>query len=108
MTMNEKQRIKDSANPISAFANPHFREHVADADVIWGVQTPSGEPTLFYGDQFLEGIIKTGRAKTAKVIAISYDPATTELEFLVAAVTELKGSHCYKEDCSETPGGVEQ
>jgi hypothetical protein len=97
-----KAGLSKSAMSLDALADPDCRNHVAEADVIWGVKTSTGEPTLFYGKSFLDEIIQSGKARTAKIMSFWYDPATTQLEYLIAAVSVLKGSHCY-----ESNGAIE-
>lgn len=87
---------ENRAVPISHFEDPNFREEVKGADVILGWDSHRRFTSIFYGAPMLD-LIASGAVGGQKLrsIAISFDSRTSQLEYLVAAVEVLKGSHCY-------------
>ena len=87
------------SDPLSleALRDPEIRELVENSSIVWGVDSYTGQRALFYGKETLEGIRKSGVPSELSVISFRYDSHSEQLEFLVAAVMELKGSCCYCE-----------
>lgn len=87
---------ENRAVPISRFEDPAFREMVMAADVILGWDTHRRATSIFYGAPMLD-LIASGAVgnQSLGVVVVSVDSRTTQLEYLVAAVQALKGSHCY-------------
>jgi hypothetical protein len=71
------------------------RAKINDVQIILGVDSFSGETSVFFGRDSLEKITKSGEAATVLTASYLYDSRTDQLDLLVAAVREAKGSCCY-------------
>ena len=85
----------DTPLPLSALTNPDVREDVKSCDVVSGVDSSTGNFALFYGAEKLKEIVSSGVAGTVPRMSFLYDSRTDELEYILAVVQVLKGSHCY-------------
>lgn len=81
--------------PLSALTNPDVREDVKSGDIVSGVDAATRDFALFYGAEKLEEIVSSGVAGAVRHMSFLYDSRTDELEYIVAVVQVLKGSHCY-------------
>ena len=92
------EEIRAIARPVKRIADPEVREEMLAAGVIFGCDTASDGVTLFYGKEMLEDIAKgrTAEFDPALIMAFALDFRTSDLEYLVAAVTTLRGSCCYE------------
>lgn len=79
----------DNAPHISVIQDPVVRAEIRNAGVIFGVDSATGAPSIFYGKEMLKEIAK-GRAAEwgpQKILAFKYDSNQgDELEYLYAAV----------------------
>jgi hypothetical protein len=93
-------------NLIKKLADPEFREKIASADIILGIDVHDEEhQSLFFGRTALESIIRSGRERKMSVFGVGVDFKTNDLEALAAACVVLKGSCCYK-GCGDDPGMI--
>src|SRR5258706_11707666 len=69
---------------------------IRNADVIFGVDVHnSGEKLLFFGKATLEQIVRTGDGRKALIVNVPVDFDTDDVECLVAACMQVKGSCGY-------------
>ena len=80
-----------SALDVRQIASEETREQVKAADVVVGFDLLTGGAAIFFGLDALKSIVKTQKTKRLTPIAFNYDQSGDELEYLVAAVTVLKG-----------------
>jgi hypothetical protein len=88
----------ESAPHIRVIQDPVVREEIKNAGVIFGVDSATGAPSIFYGREMLKEIAKGHAAEWGpqKILAFKYDSNHgDELEYFYAAVEVLKGECCY-------------
>jgi len=71
------------------------REFLAGADVILGVDVPTGEEFLVYGLDFLQRVVAAGVGTPARVARVEVDQGSDELELLLALVAVVRGRYDY-------------
>jgi hypothetical protein len=87
--------------PLSALKNEGVREELQRADMIFGHDdAQGGKLILFYGIALLQRMLAEGMTPECRVFNVSYDSRTDQLEWLVAAVSALRGSCCYNDNTS--------
>jgi hypothetical protein len=87
----------ENIHPLSVFTTEEGRGHLKAADVIIGHdEAHGGQPALFFGRETLDRIISTGQSDAVNIVLVAYDSRTDQLEWLISAVTGLKGSCCYE------------
>lgn len=69
------------------------RELLAGADIIWGVDSFTGDSFILYGKALIEEIIATQTPMEAGTVSYLYDSRTDQKELLAAAVELVKGSY---------------
>ena len=89
--------LKAMAIPVRKLANPKIRKLLTKAGIIWGLDTYSGDFSLFYGKEMLEDIANGREAEfdPQLMVVFAIDARTPELECLYVAVERLKGYCCY-------------
>jgi hypothetical protein len=94
----DDDELFENAPHISVIQDPAVREEIKKAGVIFGVDSATGAPSIFYGKEMLKEIAR-GRAAewdAQVILAFKYDSTQgDELEYLYAAVEVLKGECCY-------------
>ena len=79
---------------------------IRDADVIFGVDIHHpGEKSLFFGKATLEQIVRTGDGRKALIVNVPVDFDTDDVECLVAACMQIKGSYGYDGEEIVDPSG---
>jgi hypothetical protein len=78
-----------------AAAEVEYRQLLADADLIFGVDVISGKQFILFGRLSLENLVRTGQSNTLGVMNVGLDQETMELDNLAALVQEIKGHHDY-------------
>lgn len=74
----------------------HFRQEIADADVVLGVDVRDSEYVcVFFGREALEQIVAAGQSQALCVARVPVDFCTNDVEVLCAACVALKGAHCF-------------
>lgn len=94
MNEGDERRLKAIAVPVKSFEDSAFRDVVARAGIVRGLDTSRDSLSLFFGRRMLKDIL-AGRAAEwgpQLVVVVAYDQRTNEFEYLVAAVKVLKGS----------------
>jgi len=81
--------------PVESLRNPSERELLKVADVVFGIDSSTGDYSIFYGRQLLKQIATGGEVRELPSISYLYDSRTDQLELLVAAVQLVKGSCDY-------------
>lgn len=82
--------------PIKAlFDTAEAREALAEADVVIGVDVASQRAFTVFGTPALEESIQISRGGALRMVRISLDKETGELDQLVALVQAIKGRHEY-------------
>jgi hypothetical protein len=88
---------REEVYPLAALQREEVREELKAADLVFGHdEAQGGKPVLFFGRELLEQIAAIGQGRPCRTFRISYDQRTDQLEYLIAAVEVLKGSHCYQ------------
>ena len=82
--------------PVHALEEPEYREVLKSADIIYGVDVNSRHEFLLFGREQLQRIVDSGVTEQAAVAKVELDHDTDELEWVIAAVTVLKGHHDYE------------
>jgi len=75
---------------------PQWRTAFDAADVIFGVDVATGREILVFDRGELPMIAVTGMSDRLRVLRISIDSASDELELLIAACEAYRGHHDYK------------
>jgi hypothetical protein len=78
------------------FRSDEFQQKVRDANIIFGVDEPTGNKFLAFGRSSLEAIVSTGRTLECAIIEMPLFQETDELEAFLAAVVVVKGYHEYQ------------
>jgi hypothetical protein len=84
--------------PVTALQDPTEREVLKSADIIFGVDSFTGNRTPFFGTDRLKRIVASGESGNVGVVSILYDSRTPQLEYLMVMVEELKGTCDYGRD----------
>jgi hypothetical protein len=71
---------------------------LAEADVILGVDVRSQHEFLLYGRRLLEQIARAGEERPYRLLRITVDRTSADLEKLIGLVTVVKGGHDYDSD----------
>jgi hypothetical protein len=79
---------------------PGTKEAFRQAEVIMAVDLSTGREILVFGKALIEKIVRSGKARTVRMVRIAIDEETEDLERLIALVQAFKGSHDYE---SRTP-----
>lgn len=91
--------LRHQTIPITELERAEVRALVQECSIVWAFDRHLDQFSLFHGKEMLEDIARGGPHATEfdpqETIVFEIDSSTEELEFLVAAVTVLKGSHCY-------------
>ena len=66
-----------------------------DAKVVMGLDSSTGEESLFYGKDFLEEIVREKQTMVVKTASILFDSRLGQLKPLIAIVIKAKGSCCH-------------
>jgi hypothetical protein len=69
---------------------------LASADIIWGVDSETGNEFLVYGRDWLKAVTETKQGEHLLMTKVLLRQSTLELETLLAAVTVVKGHHDYE------------
>jgi hypothetical protein len=72
------------------------QETIEEADVIMGVDVMSGNEFLIFGRDLLQKIVSGNSAQEARVLRVSMDQETDELERFLAIVQAVKGQNDYE------------
>jgi len=72
--------------------NSPNRELLKHADIIIAWDTDTEHQRVMYGLVMLKGIEQSGKGLKGNVVTIELDQETAELDWLIAAVKDLKGS----------------
>jgi len=75
---------------------PQWRTAFDAADVIFGVDVATGREILVFDRGELPMIAVTGMSDRLRVLRISIDSASDELELLIAACEAYRGHHDYR------------
>jgi hypothetical protein len=89
--------------PIAAFlgegrdpnADIEYRQLLAVADLIFGVDVMSGKQSLVFGRWSLEELVRTGESNILRVVNVGLDQETMEIEKLATLVQDIRGHHDY-------------
>jgi hypothetical protein len=76
-------------------AEAEYRQLLADADLIFGVDITSGRQFILFGRLSLEELVRNGQSNTLIVMNVGLDQETMELDKVAAMVQDIKGSHDY-------------
>ena len=82
--------------PVEQLRTPEGRERLKNADIVFGVDSFTGQSEIFFGREYLEKIVNSGVGDMANHASFLYDSRTDQLELLVAAIQAAKGYCCYK------------
>ena len=66
-----------------------------DVKVVMGLDSSTGEKSLFYGKEDLEEIVRVKQSMTLPTVTILYDSRLGQLKPLIAFVIKAKGSCCH-------------
>jgi hypothetical protein len=77
------------------FADAEYRAKIQGAHIIVGVDSRTGEKSLFFGRKSLERIVQSGEGKNMIMMHVPVDFETDDVEMLCAACQAIKGSYCY-------------
>jgi hypothetical protein len=78
-----------------ANAEAEYRQLLAVADLIFGVDVLSGKQSIVFGRLSLEELVRTGQSNILGVVNIGLDRDTLEMEKLATLVQDIKGHHDY-------------
>jgi hypothetical protein len=84
------------AIPMSGLALEELKDIVAEADVVVGLDTRTGNQSLFWGETAMKRVIASGEAEPAAFAVLSFDFRTDDLERLVAVCEATKGGCDYE------------
>jgi len=80
------------SNPI---AGGGYKQLLADADIVFGIDELSGKQSIVYGKMSLDELVRYGHCKILGVVNIGVDEEALDLEKLAEIVQEVKGYHDY-------------
>jgi|GEM_PF-1875742 len=87
--------IEDFFRDSNSVEEGGYKQLLADADLIFGIDELSGKQSIVYGKMPLEELVRCGRSNVLGVVNIGVDEETLDLEKLAAIVQEIKGYHDY-------------
>ena len=76
-------------------AEVDYRQLLADADLIFGVDVMSGKQFILFGRMSLEELVLTVQSNTLGVVNVGLDQERMEIEKLATLVQDIKGHHDY-------------
>jgi hypothetical protein len=76
-------------------ADDDYRQLLAAADLIFGVDVLHGQQLILFGRSALEELVATGHGNILGIFNVGLDLETTEIEKLVTLVEDIKGHHDY-------------
>ena len=72
-----------------------YKQLLADADLIFGIDEVSGKQSIVYGRLSLQELVRCGQCNILGIVNIGLDQETMDLEKLATMVQEIKGHHDY-------------
>jgi hypothetical protein len=76
-------------------AEIEYKQLLAVADLIFGIDLKSGKQTIVYGKLTLEELVRTGQSNILGVVNVEVEPKSLEIEKLAMLVQDIKGHHDY-------------
>jgi hypothetical protein len=78
-----------------AIAADEYRQLLAVADLIFGIDVMSEKQLLVFGRLSLEELVRTGESHILRVVNVGLNQETTDIEVLAALVYDIRGHHDY-------------
>jgi len=72
-----------------------YKQLLADADLIFGVDVMSGNQFILFGTLSLEELVRTGQSNILRVVNVGLNQETMDIEKLATLVQDIKGHHDY-------------
>ena len=76
-------------------AEVEYRQLLAVADLIFGVDVVGGKQSIVFGRLWLEELVRTGESHILRVVNFGLDQETTDIDKLAALVHDIRGHHDY-------------